>query len=137
MRRLRAGWLDEALGLGAALVALLLLPLEAGGGSFRTEAAGLRVELDSEPARPVQGRETTYTLSVRDAAGRQVTEAKITLMGRMPDGMTVLAPLRESSEAGMYSGRVLFTMDGEWRLTVRILQADTPLELSFAEQVAR
>jgi hypothetical protein len=61
----------------------------------------------------------------------------VTLMGRMPDGMTVLAPLRESPEAGMYSGRVLFTMEGEWRLTVRILEADTPQELTFTEQVGR
>lgn len=78
-----------------------------------------------------------YTLSLREGIARPVVGAKVTLMGRMADGMTVLAPLRASSEAGMYSGRVLFTMDGEWRLTVRILQADTPLELSFAEQVAR
>lgn len=78
-----------------------------------------------------------YTLSLRDGIGRAVAGAKVMLLGRMPDGMTVLAPLRESSEAGMYSGRVLFTMEGEWRLTVRILQADTPLELSFTEQVAR
>lgn len=78
-----------------------------------------------------------YTLSLRDGTGRPVVGAKVTLMGRMADGMTVLAPLRQSSEAGIYSGRVLFTMEGEWRLTVRILQADTPLKLSFTEQVAR
>lgn len=116
---------------------LLLLTREAGAGSFHTETGGLRVELASEPKVPIQGRETVYSLSLSNASGGQVTGARVTLMGRMPDGMTVLAPLRESSEAGMYSGRVLFTMDGEWRLTVRILQADTPLELSFTEQVAR
>lgn len=44
---------------------------------------------------------------------------------------------RAGIEAGVYSGRVLFTMEGEWRLTVRILQADTPLELTFTEQVGR
>jgi hypothetical protein len=85
----------------------------------------------------VTARQTVYTLALRDPAGRPFAGAKVVLVGRMPDGMTVLAPLRESSEAGMYSGRVLFTMEGEWRLTVRILQADTPLELSFTEQVAR
>lgn len=124
-------------GLSAVLTVLLLLPRDAGAGSFLTEAGGLSVELASEPGRPVQGRETVYTLSLRDGIGRAVAGAKVMLLGRMLDGMTVLAPLRESSEAGMYSGRVLFTMEGEWRLTVRILQADTPLELSFTEQVAR
>lgn len=78
-----------------------------------------------------------YTLTLRNAAGGQVTGARVTLMGRMPDGMTVLAPLRETSQARRYSGRVLFTMEGQWRLTVRIVQSDTPLELSFTEQVGR
>jgi hypothetical protein len=116
---------------------LLLLPSAAGAGSFRVEARGLMVELASEPGRPVQGRDAVYTLSLRDWAGRQVTGAKVTLMGRMPDGMTVLVPLRETSQRGRYSGGVLFTMEGEWQLTVRIIQSDTPLELSFTEQVAR
>ena len=101
------------------------------------ESTGLRAELTSEPAQPVRARETVYTLALRDGTGRPVAGAKVTLMGRMADGMTVLAPLRESPEAGMYSGRVLFTMEGEWRLTVRILQADAPLELTFTEQVGR
>ena len=121
--------------LWAVLAVVLILCPDAGAGSFRTEAEGLGVELESEPAQPVQGRETAYTLSLRDAAGRQVIGAKVTLIGRMPDGMTVLAPLRETSRAGLYSGRVLFTMEGGWRLTVRIIRTDTPLELSFTEQV--
>lgn len=124
-------------GLCASLSLLLLLPAEARAGSLRTESRGLKIEVASAPERPIQGRETVYTLSVRDAAGRQVTGAKVTLMGKMPDGMTVLAPLTETSQAGLYSGRVLFTMEGEWRLTVRIIQTDTPLELSFTEQVGR
>lgn len=78
-----------------------------------------------------------YTLSLREGIARPVVGAKVTLMGRMADGMTVLAPLRESSQAGMYSGRVLFTMEGEWQLTLRILRAEPPLELSFTERVAR
>lgn len=124
-------------GLWAVLTVLLVSPPEVRAGSFRTEANGLRVELESEPSQPVQGQETAYTLSLRDAAGRQVTRAKVTLMGRMLDGMTVLTPLRESSQAGRYSGRVLFTMEGQWQLTVRIVRTGTPLELSFTEQVSR
>ena len=124
-------------GLSVVLTIFLLLPRDAGAGSFLTQAGGLSVELASEPGRPVQGRETVYTLSLRDGIGRAVAGAKVTLVGTMPDGMTVLGPLRESAEAGMYSGRVLFTMEGEWPLTVRILQAGAPLELTFTEQVGR
>ena len=122
-------------GLWAPLSLLLLFPAGAGAGGFQAEASGLRLELQSKPAQLIQGRETVYTLSLRDAGGRWVTGAKVTLMGQMPDGMAVLAPLRETSQAGLYSGQVLFTMEGEWRLTVRIIQTDKPLELSFIEQV--
>lgn len=124
-------------GLWATLPLLLLLASEAGAGTFRAETRGFRLELTSEPGQPVQGRKTVYFLSLFDAAGRQVNGAKVTLMGRMPDGMTVLAPLRETAQTGLYSGQVLFTMEGEWRLTVRIILTNTPLELSFTEQVAR
>ncbi len=124
-------------GLSAVLMVLLLLPREAGAGSFLAEAGELSVELASDPGRPIRGRDTAYTLWLREASGQPVAGAKVTLMGRMSDGMTVLAPLRESSQAGMYSGRVLFTMEGEWQLTLRILRAGTPLEPSFTEQVGR
>jgi len=124
-------------GLGAGLVLFLLLTPEAWAGSLRAESGGLRVELASEPERPIQGRETLYTLSLREATGQPVGGAKVTLLGRMPDGMTVLVPLRGMSQVGIYSGRVLFTMEGEWRFTVRISLTDKPLKLSFKEQVGR
>ncbi len=122
--------------LWAAFV-LLVLPIEAAAGSLRAEIKGVKVELTSDPDRPMQGREAIYTILLRDAADQPKAGAKITLMGRMPDGMTVLVPLRETSQRGRYSGRVLFTMEGEWRLTVRIIQPGTPLELSLTEQVGR
>jgi len=118
-------------------VLLVLLPCEVEAGSFVTEAGGLRAELTSEPGRPVRARETVYTLALRDPAGRPLAGTKVTLMGRMPDGMTVLVPLRQTAEVGVYSGRVLFTMEGEWQLAVRIIQTDTPPELPFTEQVSR
>ena len=124
-------------GLRATLVLLFLLGGDAAAGSWRTHLKDYRVELASDPDPPVRGRETGYILRLQNASGQQVGGAKVTLVGTMPDGMTVLGPLRESPVAGMYSGRVLFTMEGEWRLTVRILQAGTPLELTFTEQVGR
>jgi len=120
-----------------AVALCLALPGDAQAGNFGSEAGGLKVELSSEPARPTHGSETRYTLVLRDVAGSSVKGARVTLMGRMADGMTVLAPLSETSRSGHYSGRVLFTMEGEWRLTVRITQTGTPLELSFTEQVGR
>ena len=121
----------------AFLLLLLLLPHEVGAGSLRTEINGLRLELASEPDQPVQGRETVYILSLRDAAGSPVTGAKVTLMGRMADGMTLLAPLRQAPEPGIYRGRVLFTMQGPWNLTLRVVRTGQPLEFLLTEQVGQ
>jgi len=124
-------------GLGAVLVLLLLPPVPATAGNFRSETREVAVELVSEPRQPIQGRETVYMLLLRDGAGQPLAGAKVTLMGRMADGMTVLVPLRATSEFGIYSGRALFTMAGEWQLTLRIALTGKPLELSFTEQVGR
>ena len=126
-----SGW------LWAPLVLFLLLPFEVAAGSLRTEINGVRVELASEPERPVQGRETAYTLWLRDGASRPMTGTRATLMGRMPDGMTVLAPLRPGSEPGMYRGQVVFTMEGRWDLTLRVSGPERSFELSLTEQVGR
>jgi len=66
-----------------------------------------------------------------------VTGAQITLRGRMADGMSVVAPLRPAPEPGMYRGRVLFTMEGSWELTLRVDRQGKRFELPLTESVGR
>lgn len=99
------------------------------------EIQGVGAELMSDPARPARGRETVYTLSLRDGTGQPMTDARVTLMGRMPDGMTVVAPLRAAPEPGIYRGQVLFTMEGRWELTLRVRTQGKAFELPLTEQV--
>ncbi len=124
----------------AALVALgsfTVMVTAAMAGSFDVEVDEVRVELSSLPEKPAAGQETTYTARLVDPSGAPVDGAVVTLQGRMADGMTVVAPLRATSEAGMYQGRVLFTMGGTWHLTLRVVQKEKRFELTAIEQVGR
>jgi hypothetical protein len=126
--------------LGRWAVALLLLlasPSGLGAGSLSAEQHGIRVELVSEPREPVSNRETVYTLTLTDLKGQPVSQAKATLAGQMADGMAVLTPLRATDKAGVYAGRVLFTMEGPWRMTLRVTYQEQTFELGLSERVSR
>jgi hypothetical protein len=55
----------------------------------------------------------------------------------MADGMSVVAPLRVSEDPGIYRGRVLFTMEGRWELTLRVVRGGKRFELPLTEHVGR
>jgi len=120
--------------LGALVVSL---PGSAVAGTLTTEVDGLRVEVRSEPERPVKDRKTTYVVRLVDATGKPATGARVTLTGRMVDGMSTAAPLRPTDGPGIYRGEVLFTMEGPWDLTVRVVSQGRRLELPLREAVGR
>jgi len=123
-------------GLLAALSSSVVVT-SAMGGSLTTEADGVRVELTSAPETPVTGRKTTYTVWLGDAVGKPVTDARVTLTGRMADGMSAAAPLRPAGEPGVYRGEVLFTMGGPWNMTIRVVRPTGRVEIPLREEVAR
>jgi len=106
-------------------------------GTLATEVDGVRVDLASRPEQPGTARQTEYSVRLSDAAGTPIAGARVTLGGRMADGMTVLAPLRPGREPGLYRGRVLFTMKGPWELTLRIAAQGRRFELPLIERVGR
>ena len=123
-----------------ALVTVGLLtwvPSPLGAADVSATVDGVRVELTSQPQRPGTGGETTYTLRLIDADGKPLTGARVTLHGRMADGMTALAPLRRAAEPGIYRGRVMFTMQGRWNLTLRVVRKNQRFELPLSEQADR
>ena len=124
-------WSIELLGI----LVLLAVPGDLRAGNFFAEVQGLRVELASEPDRPLRNKETSYTLRLMDSTGSPVNQAKVTLAGLMADGMTVIVPLRPTQKSGTYSGRLIFTMEGEWKLRMRVVWTGEPFQLQFTEQV--
>jgi len=105
-------------------------------GSVTTEVGGVRVALTSAPEAPVAHRKTAYTVRLVDPAGKPVSDARVTLTGRMADGMSAATPLRQSREPGVYRGEVLFTMQGPWDLTIRVVRSTGQIEIPLREDVA-
>lgn len=120
--------------LGAALAAI---PAELPAGTLKTDVGGVGVELSSEPENPGTRQATTYVVRLAQADGAPLTGAKVTLRGRMADGMTVIAPLPPGAEPGIYRGRVLFTMGGRWELRLRVAGKGAPFEVPLTEHVGR
>ncbi|MBI4638243.1 MAG: FixH family protein [Candidatus Rokubacteria bacterium] len=106
-------------------------------GALTSEVDGIRVELTSSPSRPGTNGQTEYLVRLVDGAGQPVSGAQVTLRGGMADGMSVVAPLRPAGEAGVYRGRVLFTMEGKWELTLRVAREGKRFELPLTEHVGR
>lgn len=106
-------------------------------GELTSEIEGIRVELTSSPSRPGARGQTVYVVRLVDGTGQPVTDARVTLRAGMSDGMSVVAPMRPAGEAGVYRGRVLFTMEGKWDLTLHIAREGKRLELPLTEHVGR
>jgi hypothetical protein len=121
----------------AAAVLLSAVPSELPAGTLETDVDGVRVEVSSEPANPGTRQATTYVVKLTQADGTPLTGAKVTLRGGMADGMTVIAPLAPATEPGIYRGRVLFTMGGQWELRLRVAGKGRPFEIPLTEHVGR
>jgi hypothetical protein len=117
-------------------VAFCSVAVAAAAASVTTEMEGVRVEVKSEPEQPVTARKTTYTVRLMAANGTPVRDARVTLTGRMADGMTAAAPLRATGE-GIYQGEVLFTMKGRWDLAIRVVRPGQRFEVPIREEVLR
>jgi hypothetical protein len=121
--------------LGAALFATSSVPVH--GGTLSADVDGVRIEVTSKPERARTHGETEYIARLVDVDGKPITGARVALQGRMGDGMTVVAPLRAASEPGIYRGRVLFTMEGRWELTLRIARGSKRFDVPLTERVER
>ena len=123
----------------AALLGAFFGPVVTGAmaASLTTDIEGIRVEVQSTPERPARDRKTVYTVRLVDSAGKPVTEARVTLTARMADGMSAAAPLPSSNGPGVYRGEILFTMQGRWDLTVRVVRQTGRVEIPIREEVAR
>lgn len=124
---------------GLALLGALCGPLatSAVAANLTTEVERVRVEVSSAPGIPLTARKTVYTVRLVDAAGKPVTDARITLTARMADGMSAAAPLRSAGAPSTYRSEVLFTMEGQWDLIVRVSRQAGRLEIPIRENVAR
>lgn len=120
-----------------ALSAVILTAASVGAGSLNAENDGIRVELRSEPERPVTNANTRYTVRPQGPAGEPLTGARLTLSGRLGDGAPVIVTFRPAPEAGLYQGEVAFKGAGRWNLWLAVERQGRRLELPLRERVGQ
>ena len=111
------------------LVALTaLLVALAGCGRVQKTAPttddGLTITMTTEPSPPIIG-DGTVILTVRDAAGRPVDDAKIEAEGNMSHaGMMPSFGKAAGGQGGVYRMPIQWTMGGDWYVDVKLTLAD-------------
>lgn len=84
----------------------------------------VKVDLDKNP--PIVG-DNNITITIKDASGKNVTDAKVKVDYGMPamSGMPAMNYKTDALLKGSeYKGKLNFSMAGSWNLTVQISQAE-------------
>jgi hypothetical protein len=88
------------------------------------------VMLEADPQGQGNQRSITYTVSVMDATGQPLTNAEVSLLGWMPDGSDLDAPLGSTSTPGTYQGRVEVGTSTPGNLRVRVVNGDKRFDIA-------
>ncbi len=118
--------------LGAALVLLVMTALPgivaaATPQGSSAQKPALDITFTSKPSPPKSG-ENTFEVTVKDASGKPVTDAKVSAMfymaamGAMPE-MKNTVTLKHQKE-GRYVGTGQVMMAGKWDVTVSVKRAE-------------
>jgi hypothetical protein len=89
------------------------------------------VKIDKNP--PVVG-DNNVTIEIKDAAGKNVTEAKVKLDYGMPamPGMPAMSYKADAELKGaLYKAKMNLSMAGSWNITIQITQGDKVRKAKF------
>lgn len=89
------------------------------------------VKMDRNP--PTTGN-NNLTVSVKDGAGADVTDAKVSVEYSMPamPGMPAMNYSTKAEPAAkMYKAKVNFSMSGSWNMVIKIIRADKTTQMKF------
>ncbi len=89
------------------------------------------IAIDKNP--PVVG-DNTLTIAVKDASGRNVTDAKVRAEYSMP-GMPGMPPMNYKSEAtlsgNVYKAKISPSMSGAWNVAVKVMRGGKTAAVKF------
>ena len=89
------------------------------------------VKIDKNP--PVVG-ENNVTIEIKDAAGKNVTEAKVKLdygMAAMPGMPAMFYKADAELKGALYKAKMNLSMAGSWNITIQITQGDKVRKAKF------
>ncbi len=118
-----------------AVMLVLLVAGAAGAKDYEvTKKAGdynVVVKIDRNP--PTTGN-NNLTVSVKDGAGADVTDAKVSVDYSMP-AMPGMPAMNYSAKAELaakeYKAKVNFSMSGSWNMVIKILRTDKTTQVKF------
>jgi len=116
-----------ATGAGAGLALVLAAVVGAWGAAaaVTVETNGLAIGLTAAPSPPARGEATTFEITIRDAAGKPVSGARVSLNLKMAGmAMEENRPRVHERGAGRYATAGTFSMGGEWLAAVEVLLPD-------------
>lgn len=97
----------------------------------KTDDYSVVVKMDRNP--PTTGN-NQLSLSIKDAAGADVTDAKVSIQYYMPP-MPGMPPMNYNANAALaanqYKAKVNFSMSGSWNLVIRITRANKTTQVRF------
>ncbi len=111
----------------------LLLGLSAGchrAASPRDAGPSWELALQTEPADPLYGQDTRFTLAVTTPDGKPVSGLSAEVHLEM-SGMDMVTPpvvLSPAAAPGIYTGLARFPMAGDWNCHVQVKQGAASLE---------
>lgn len=95
----------------------------------------VKVMLDKKP--PVVG-DNAVTVSIKDAAGKAVTDVKVSLNYEMP-AMPGMPAMRYSApttlQGQVYTGKMNFSMSGAWNIKVNVMSKGGTYSIKFNTDV--
>lgn len=117
-------------------------------GTMTKSVEGMVINLSSRPIpwesldRSVREAKTAhlYYLSLTDAAGRPVTDARVSIRATRSTkpgspGEYVVTDLTSTDRPGMYAGQLAFPSDGEWELQVTVERPTATTSVTFTDRV--
>lgn len=94
------------------------------------------VTLDNNP--PVAGADNNVTVTVKDATGKAVTDARVLVDYSMPAmaGMPAMNYKTKPTPGGSeYKGKMNFSMSGSWNVAVKVMRGGKTSTVKFSVDV--
>ena len=119
--------------LAALLILCLATPAEAGDYRVRRKTPNHVVDAAINRNPPVMG-ENTIRIEIRDAGGRTLTGARVSVnyyMPPMPGMVPMNYTIPAAPDGSGYSAKMNFIMTGPWNIVIRVESGGSPWRVTF------
>ncbi len=126
----KMGGMDMQMGQGEMMMA------QADPSPEQLTVDGLKLQLSTEPAKPIRG-DVTLHLKISEAAGQAVSDARVSFTYTMAmPGMSVETVKTKAGKTGIYVGKAFLGMNGDWQTEWTVSRPNqSPVKAKFTVRV--